>query len=119
MTVVSYRLYCQEDGCTNEEVVRESEIENSLWKVLNLHYHEGMCPACNDAVDAAQDSEYSKCHQDVAFEDLDAIGDAGASNLREKGIVTRQDVKDASDEEILDTSWVGEKGLKSIRQEVQ
>jgi hypothetical protein len=28
-------------------------------------------------------------------------------------------VSDASDEEILDTSWVGEKGLHSLRNEVQ
>lgn len=117
MTVVSYRLYCQE--CTNDEVIREDAMEDTLWKVINLHYHEGLCPACNDAVDPDEDSGYAKCHQDVPFESLDAIGEAGAENLREKGIVTRQDVQNATDEEILDTSWVGEKGLKSIRQEVQ
>jgi len=118
MAIVSYRLYCQGDGCSNEEVIREDRLDKSQWKVITLHYHEGLCPACNDAVDP-EDEEYQKCHEEVPFEDLDAIGDAGAENLREKGIVTRQDVQDATDDEILDTSWVGDKGLKSIRQEVQ
>lgn len=119
MTVVSYRLYCQEDGCTNDEVVRERDLDNTLWKVLSLHWHEGICPACNDAVDVDENSEYARDKEEVPFERLAAIGDAGASNLREKGIVTRHDVRKASDEEILDTDWVGQKGLKSIRQEVQ
>jgi hypothetical protein len=55
----------------------------------------------------------------IAFEELDAIGESGAENLREKGIVTRADVIDSTDEEILDTGWVGDKGLRSIREEVQ
>lgn len=117
MTVVSYRIYC--DECTNEEVIREEHMDDHIWKINSKVNHSGLCPACNDAVDVDADSEYAREHEEVAFEDLDAIGDAGASNLREKGIVTRQNVRDASDEEILDTSWVGEKGLKSIRQEVQ
>lgn len=119
MAVVSYRLYCQGENCSNEEVIRESALDDSAWKVITLHYHEGLCPACNPAIEDPDEEQYQRCHEEVAFEKLDAIGDAGASNLRDKGIVTRQNVKDASDEEILDTSWVGEKGLKSIRQEVQ
>jgi len=117
MTVVSYRIYC--DECTNEKVIRESAMEDSLWKINSKNAHSGLCPACNDAVDPNEDSDYAKCHQEVPFEDLDAIGNAGAENLREKGIVTRQDVQNATDNKILDTSWVGDKGLRSIRQEVQ
>lgn len=119
MTVVSYRLYCQTDGCANEGVVRKDSIEESNWKIVDLYHHEGICPACNDVVDLDADDEYSRDKQRVAFEELDAIGEAGANNLRERGIVTHHDVKVASDEDILDTSWVGEKGLNSIRQEVQ
>jgi len=55
---------------------------------------------------------------EVAFEELDGIGETGADNLRESGIVTEQDVHRASDEEILAVSWVGEKGLESIRRTV-
>jgi hypothetical protein len=117
MSIVAYRIRC--DDCTNETVLREDDIEESLWVVNSRTNHSGLCPACNEAVDPDDDSEYSKCHQEVPFEELDSIGDSGASNLREKGIVTRQDVQNASDDEILDTSWVGEKGLQSIRQEVQ
>lgn len=118
MSIVSYRLYCEEDGCSNDEVIREDRLDDSPWKVVSLHWHEGLCPACNPNIEP-EDKEYQRCHEEVKFEDLDSIGNTGADNLREKGIVTRQDVKEASDEEILDTSWVGEKGLDSIRQEVQ
>jgi DNA-directed RNA polymerase alpha subunit len=91
-------------------------MDDHPWKINSKSNHVGVCPACNPSVEA--DGEYARHHEEVPFEDLDAIGDAGAQNLREKGIVTRQDVDDSSDEEILDTAWVGEKGLQSIRQEV-
>lgn len=94
-------------------------MDDHVWKVNSKIHHRGVCPACNDIVDVDADSEYARQHEEVDFESLDAIGESGAENLREKGIVTRQDVSNASDEEILDTSWVGEKGLASIRQEVQ
>lgn len=117
MAVVSYKIYC--DECTNETVIRERDMDEHVWKINSKVNHSGLCPACNDAVDLDDDSDYARQHEEVAFEDLDAIGDTGADNLRDKGIVTRKDVEDASDEEILNTSWVGEKGLKSIRQEVR
>jgi DNA-directed RNA polymerase alpha subunit len=116
MAVVSYRIYCEE--CTNEVVIREGKMANHVWKINSKIQHTGLCPSCNDAIDVDDDSEYARQNEEVPFEKLDNIGEAGANNLREKGIVTRQDVSNASDEEILDTSWVGEKGLKSIRQEV-
>ena len=119
MVVVSYRLYCDREDCSNEEVIREDRMDDHIWKVNSKTSHSGLCPACNEAVDVDEDSSYARQHEEVAFEDLDAIGDAGAANLREKGIITRQDVKDTSNEDILDTPWVGEKGLKSIREEVQ
>ena len=56
--------------------------------------------------------------EEIAFEEFDGIGQTGADNLREAGIVTEQDVHRASDEEILSVSWVGEKGLDSIRDAV-
>lgn len=55
----------------------------------------------------------------IDFEDLEAIGNAGAKNLRENGFETKKDVANATDEEILDIAWVGEKGLRSIRETVQ
>jgi len=38
--------------------------------------------------------------------------------LREAGIITTDDVYRASDEDILNISWVGKKGLQSIRDAV-
>jgi len=118
MAIVSYRLYCEEDGCTNQEVIRKDRVDDSNWSVTALHRHAATCPSCNPAVDPDA-KEYQRCHEEVAFEELNAIGASGADNLREAGIATRQDVKDSTDEEILSVSWVGEEGLNSIRQEVQ
>ena len=117
MAIVSYRIYCEE--CSNQKVIKEQYMEDSIWKINSKSSHSGLCPACNDTVDVDDDSDYAHQHEEVAFEELNSIGDSGAANLRAKGIITRQDVANASDEEILDTSWVGEKGLKSIIQEVQ
>lgn len=117
MTVVSYRIYCEE--CTNEEVILEDEMDQSNWKITSKYQNKGICPACNDSVNVDEESQYAEQHTEVPFEQLDNIGEAGANNLREAGIVTRQDVENASDEEILDVSWVGEGGLESIRQEVK
>lgn len=115
MAIVSYRVYC--DDCTKETVIRDDRMEDSPWAVNDKYGHSGVCPACNPAV--SDDSATGREHEEVVFEDLDNIGDAGAENLRDEGFVTRQDVKDATDDEILEVSWVGEGGLESIRQEVQ
>lgn len=117
MSIVAYRIYC--DDCSNDIVIREDRMSDHPWKINTKHQNSGLCPACNDAVILDDDSEYSDQHNKVPFENLDNIGDAGADNLREAGIVTRQNVLDASDEEILDVAWIGEGGLKSIRHEVQ
>lgn len=116
MSIVAYRIYC--DECENEEVIRDGRMDDHIWKINSKVNHSGLCPACNETVDLDDDSDYARQHEDVPFEKLDAIGESGADNLRAKGIVTRKDVRNASDEEILDTSWVGAKGLKSIRREL-
>jgi hypothetical protein len=117
MSIVSYRLYC--DECTNDIVIRESRMDDHPWKVNSKSNHSGLCPACNDSIDVDDDSEYARQHEEVAFEDLDNIGASGAENLRDAGIITRQHVAEATDEELLDISWIGEGGLKAIRNEVQ
>jgi len=53
--------------------------------------------------------------KEVPFEELDGIGLKGAENLRDAGIVTKADVRRSSDESVLSVSWVGQKGLESIR----
>jgi len=115
MAIVSYRIYC--DECDNESVLREDRMESSLWKIHSKYEHSGICPDCNETV-SDEEADSPRKTEEIPFEELDAIGESGADNLRANGIVTRGDVEDASDEEILDTAWVGEKGLKSIRREV-
>lgn len=55
----------------------------------------------------------------IEFEDLENIGQKGATNLRKNGFETTEDIRRASDEEILDVSWVGDGGLESLRERAQ
>lgn len=54
--------------------------------------------------------------EEIPFEKLDNIGQTAADNLRAAGYQNCGDVRRASDEEIGDVSWVGEKGVESIRE---
>lgn len=58
-------------------------------------------------------------NEEMDFAELDGIGEKGATNLHEAGFVTAADCRHASDDEILSVSWVGEKGLASIRKETR
>ena len=51
----------------------------------------------------------------IPFEELDSIGEKGASNLRAEGYETVADVRKVSDDELTSVSWVGQKGVSSIR----
>lgn len=113
MSVVSYRLYCQD--CDEETVVRESKIEDSPWSVKTLAYNEGLCPRCNDAVELG-DVDWSPEPEELELEELDGIGAKAAQNLREAGYDTIESIADASDEQLLDVSWVGEKALFSLKE---
>lgn len=114
MTVISYRLYCEE--CDRDEVVREEDLDDSPWKVISLPYHEGLCPACNDAVNLEELDDGDDYEEKITLEELDHIGAKAAENLRRAGYDTVEAVADASDDEILDVSWVGEKGLFSLKE---
>lgn len=114
MTVVSYRLYCQE--CDNEGVVREEELDETPWKVISIPFNEGLCPACNDAVDLSEVADSDSYEEELDLEGLDHIGAKAAQNLREAGYNTVESIADASDEELLDVSWVGEKALFSLKE---
>lgn len=101
-------------GTISQVLKRAAEYENDGGRKAE-HHAEGLREATDILRGTTEDDDYEK----VKFEDLDAIGDKGAENLRDKGIVTRRDVRTASDEEILATSWVGDEGLRSIRREVR
>lgn len=66
----------------------------------------------------AQTNDSDSTGEEIELESLDGIGETGATNLIEAGIATDDDVRRASDEEILSVSWVGEKGLESLRNAV-
>lgn len=115
MSIVSYRIYC--DECNRDEVIREDLESESPWKVNSWHNHSGLCPDCNPAVDAS-DAEFDDSNLEVNFTELKGIGEGTKENLHEAGIVTRGDVREASDEELSDIPGVGSTSLKSIRNAV-
>lgn len=113
MSIVAYRLYCAD--CDEETVVREDKIDNSSWKVNTLAYNDGLCPRCNDRVDL-DDIDWSPEPEELTLDQLDNIGAKAAQNLREGGYDTVESIAEASDEELLDVSWVGEKALFSLKE---
>jgi len=113
MSIVAYRLYCAD--CDEETVVREDKIDDSPWKVNTLAYNDGLCPRCNDRVDL-DDVDWSPEPEVIELEELDGIGAKAAENLREAGYDTDEKLVEASDEELLDVSWVGEKALFSLKE---
>lgn len=53
--------------------------------------------------------------EEVPFEELDGVGSTTASRLRAAEYATIEDVRRATDEELLEISGVGEANLQSIR----
>jgi len=119
MTVVSYRIYCEE--CSNERVIREEE--ETLWRISSIYQNSGVCPECNDMV-SVEDIESSRESREddseaVEFETVDGIGSTTADALRCKGIRTRGDVRRSSDAKLLGVSGIGEGKVDSIRERVE
>lgn len=115
MTVTSYRLYC--DDCGNETVVRESEKRRDThWSVNSLTHHNGTCPSCNPKVDISELEDEKEYHEYVELQTLDNIGAKAASNLSQAGYDTVEAISKASDEQLLDVSWVGERALHSLKE---
>lgn len=115
MSVVSYRLYCEE--CDNETVVTESERRrDTVWKVSSLMSNKGMCPSCNPTVNLDELDDGDAYHESVDLRSLDGIGEKAATNLERAGYDTVEEIASATDEELLDVSWVGETALRSLKQ---
>jgi predicted flap endonuclease-1-like 5' DNA nuclease len=120
MSITSYRLYC--DDCSDETVVRGDESERETnWSVGSLVNHTGMCADCNPTVDAADTDECDDTERDyeyVSLKELDGIGQTASSNLKREGYDTVKEIAAASDDELSDVKWVGEKGVRSLRERV-
>ena len=117
MAIVSYRLNCKK--CNNSDVLREEKLEETDWSISSKYYHEGVCPACNNAPSLSEQSNTDNYEKEIDLEGLDHIGAQGAENLREAGYNSDQAIAEATDEEILDVSWVGEKGLISLKEKIK
>jgi len=115
MTVVSYRLYCEE--CNNQTVIRDDEDERDThWMIGSLIHHKGTCPSCDPTVNLDELEDGEEYHESVELLSLDGIGQKAASNLERAGYDTVENITDASDDDLLDVDWVGEKGLLSLRE---
>jgi predicted flap endonuclease-1-like 5' DNA nuclease len=78
--------------------------------------HKGTCPSCDPTVDLAEINAGEEYYESVDLQSLDGIGQKAASNLRRAGYDTVEDIADASNDDLLDVKWVGEKGLFSLRE---
>lgn len=72
--------------------------------------------ALREAINILTDDSPDVNDEPVPFEELDNIGDKAANNLREAGYRTVGDCRRASDSDITDIAWVGDKGVQSIRE---
>lgn len=115
MTVVSYRLYC--DECDAETVVRDDERErDTSWKVQTLFKNTGLCPSCNPTISLSEIDNGEEYHEEIALRSLDGIGEKAASNLERAGYDTVESITQATEDELLAVDWVGDKALHSLKE---
>lgn len=81
----------------------------------SIHYAEALTEAVSILTDDLEIAE----PEPIPFEELDGIGDKAAKNLRQAGFKTDTDIRRADDSELTAVSWVGDKGVTSIRQYVE
>jgi len=117
MSVISYRIYC--DDCTRDTVIRERFIESTShpWKVNNKYNHSGLCPVCNPVIDE-DDSEFDDSDIELELESLRGIGSKTAERLRENDIVTKKDVRSVTIKELQDIKGMGKTSIESLKNAV-
>lgn len=123
MAVTAYRLTCTD--CDAQTVVAgEPARRDTDWAIDSLTGLRGTCPACDPTVtETATDDDTAataatESEETIDLTSLDSIGETAASNLADAGYDTVEAVRAASDEALLDVSWVGEKGLLALRERV-
>lgn len=120
MTVVAYRIECEK--CRNDEVLRDAELDDALWKVESRTNHDGLCPECNPAVSIDDMEEAREEREDdaeaVEFEKVPGVGQSTADALRRAGVRTRGDVRLASDAKLLEVNGIGESKVACIKEHI-
>lgn len=110
-----YKLQPDEQSFANTGVLsrvreRRKEYENADGRTA-AHKAEAFA----EVLDILTDMEPDVSLESMDFESYDGIGEKAAQNLRAAGFETERDIRNASDDELESVSWVGEKGISSLR----
>lgn len=103
-----------ETGLLQRVLARADEYDN-----MDGYKADHKAAALREAVNILTDDNPDVNDESVPFEDLDNIGDKAAKNLRDAGFRTVGDCRRASDNDLGDVAWVGDKGVESIREYCQ
>lgn len=74
--------------------------------------------AIDEAIGLLGDDAESDDFDEVSFAEIDGIGETTAQKLRASGFTVKKDVREASDEELLDVYGIGSDNLENLRDEV-
>jgi len=105
----------------DEQSFASTGVLNKVRELMNKYQSEDSrtashkAEALSEALDLLTDIGSDDQLENIPFEDLDGIGEKAASNLRRAGYENCGDIWQASDEELTDVDWVGDKGVESIR----
>ena len=58
-------------------------------------------------------------HETLDFEDIDQVGEKGAEALQSNGYTTKGDIRAATDDELMEVSYIGETNLANIRERAE
>lgn len=111
-----YNLQPDEEPFANTGVLQRVRARRQEYENTDGRTAAHKAEAFGEALDILTDMEPDVSLDDMEFENYDGIGAKGAENLRNAGYKNERDIQNASDEELLDVSWVGEKGLTSLRE---
>lgn len=114
-----YKLQPDHDGFGNagrmSRVFDRAEEYENMGGRKNIHYAYGL----REAIAILTDEERPDSNESIPYEELDGIGSKTAQRLRGDGYATLQDVRHASDDELLEVSGVGQGNISSIRKYVE
>lgn len=113
-----YKLDRNEDGT----FAKDGKIRKLERMLSDLEEQDGRkashkADAIEEAIDMLEEEDLDDM-ETVDFEDVPGIGENTANRLRAKDFTTNGDIRDASDEELLDVRGIGQGNLDNLRRYV-